>query len=279
MTMSSAIIATFILKEKFLKIHALGVSLIIAGVVLIVYSKGNEAVIEPTIEEALTEYFGSTQSIIYCISICSITVFLLFICETHGKAYVIFYTSLCSLIASWTVLGCKSFMAFFRRTVEKGDNQLTRMPEGLFAWFTLLVVVACAVISLHYLQQAMRYHDNNKVIPTYYATFTLACIIGAAVVYKEFEGLTVRQLSLFFLGLVLAGAGVFTISAKRAHEEGEDTVHEEKRHENGVSKTDSWDRWARNGDRLKLVEMDMLKAVHIENGDFTPTKSPHTNGS
>ena len=97
--------------------------------------------------------------------------------------------------------------------------------------------VACAVISLHYLQQAMRYHDNNKVIPTYYATFTLgysflppplpssfsfsssssssssspllfqhfsfaasACIIGAAVVYKEFEGLTVRQLSLFFLG-------------------------------------------------------------------------------
>eukprot|EP00960_Hanusia_phi_P030865 748900-Hanusia_phi.AAC.2 len=60
--------------------------------------------------------------------------------------------------------------------------------------------VACAVISLHYLQQAMRYHDNNKVIPTYYATFTLACIIGAAVVYKEFEGLTARQLSIFFVG-------------------------------------------------------------------------------
>ena len=40
----------------------------------------------------------------------------------------------------------------------------------------------------------MRYHNNNKVIPTYYATFTLACIVGAAIVYREFEVMTPRTL-------------------------------------------------------------------------------------
>ncbi len=41
-----------------------------------------------------------------------------------------------------------------------------------------------------------------QVIPTYYATFTLSCIIAAAVVYREFEGLSFGKIMLFFIGLV-----------------------------------------------------------------------------
>ena len=41
----SAVIATFILNEKFARIHAVGIFFIIVGVVLIVYSKGNEKVL------------------------------------------------------------------------------------------------------------------------------------------------------------------------------------------------------------------------------------------
>ena len=41
-----------------------------------------------------------------------------------------------------------------------------------------------------------------QVIPTYYATFTLSCIIAAAVVYREFEGLSFGKIVLFFIGLV-----------------------------------------------------------------------------
>ena len=41
----SAVIATFILNEKFARIHAVGIFFIIVGVVLIVYSKANEKVL------------------------------------------------------------------------------------------------------------------------------------------------------------------------------------------------------------------------------------------
>ncbi len=51
--------------------------------------------------------------------------------------------------------------------------QFGNFPYGLVPIFMLLLIIFCAVVSLHFLQQAMRYHDNNKVIPTYYATFTL----------------------------------------------------------------------------------------------------------
>jgi hypothetical protein len=33
-------------------------------------------------------------------------------------------------------------MAFFRLTVEKGQDQLTRFPAAIFAWAMLLVIVS-----------------------------------------------------------------------------------------------------------------------------------------
>jgi len=211
-----AIIATFVLKEPFSKTDFVGFLFVVGGVVLIVYSKGTEAVIEPTVEEAIRDYFGTIQAIVYFIAIISCTLLLLSVAEKYGKTYVIVYPLLCSMIASWTVLGCKSFMAFFRLTVEKGRNQFSQFPQALFPFLVLLVIIVCAVWSVHYLQMAMRFHDNNKVIPTYYATFTLACIIGAAIVYREFEGASMGAILLFTLGVMLAGVGVYLISEGRS---------------------------------------------------------------
>ena len=41
---ASCIIATYVLKEPFTRMHSLGILLVTAGVVLIVYAKGNEKV-------------------------------------------------------------------------------------------------------------------------------------------------------------------------------------------------------------------------------------------
>lgn len=144
------------------------------------YSKGNEKVIEPDVEEFLSVYLFTFQSIFYCLAVLLATYYVHKICEEKGKEFVIVYAGLCSLIASWTVLGCKAFMAWVRLTTEKGLNQFCcDFPYAFVPFFTLALIVVCAVWSLHYLQQAMRYHDNNKVIPTYYATFTLGELLPA----------------------------------------------------------------------------------------------------
>lgn len=136
-------------------------------------SKGTEKVIEPTVQEFLDSYFLTWQCGFYSTVVLVSTWAVYSIKEEKGKQFVIVYAGLCSLIASWTVLGCKAFMAWVRLTFEKGENQFGNFPLGFIPLLTLGMIIGCAVWSLHYLQQAMRYHDNNKVIPTYYATFTL----------------------------------------------------------------------------------------------------------
>jgi len=214
----SALIATFALGEPFRKTDVVGILCIIVGVVLIVWAKGTEAVIEPTVEEAIRDYFIKPQSIIYTALSLAATAVLYKYRTVYGDKYVVVYTTLCSLIAQWTVLGCKTFMAFLRLSVEKGNNQFCCGVTAIVPWIMLLVIVVCAVWSLHYLQMAMRYHNNNKVIPTYYATFTLFCIFGAAVVYREFEGASARSIVTFFLGCLVSGVGVFTVSKDRDSE-------------------------------------------------------------
>ena len=221
--------------------------------------------IEPTVEEALHEYFLTTQSIFYLVFITCAGFVLHVACEKYGERYVILYTSLCSLIAAWTVLGSKAFMAFFRLTVEKGQNQLTRFPASFFAWAMLVVIIVAAVGSLHFLQCAMIYHQNNIVIPTYYATFTLSCIIGAAVVYREFEGLPFGSILLFFVGVSLAGVGVYIVSHKEkelpedSDGDDDDDDDEEAASDNGrmKSRRDNTKR-QRRGESMRLVEMDHL---------------------
>jgi drug/metabolite transporter (DMT)-like permease len=269
----SALIATFILNEKFGRIHGLGIFFIIAGVVLIVYSQGNEKVIEPTVEEAIHQYFLTTQSVCYLIVITVGGAFLYVAAQKHGDQYVILYTSLCSLIAAWTVLGSKAFMAFLRLTAD-GNDQLGRFPAAFFSWSMLLVIIVAAVASLHFLQMAMRHHANNIVIPTYYATFTLSCIIGAAIVYREFEGMTYDKLMLFFLGLFGAGVGVKVVSTRepeegaQAREGREDVEMEEGGRRDEDDKVDGkkirLDRRGVNGERLHLIEMDEL--AHVNKG-------------
>ena len=110
-----------------------------------------------------------------------------------------------------------------------------------------------------------------QVIPTYYATFTLSCIIGAAVVYREFEGLAFRQLFLFFLGLCLAGIGVYTVSNKRDEEKGVQMREGEDVEERGEHASDgghlpgetSSRRKRRGEEGVRLVEMDELQLSSI----------------
>ena len=110
-----------------------------------------------------------------------------------------------------------------------------------------------------------------QVIPTYYATFTLSCIIGAAVVYREFEGLAFRQLFLFFLGLCLAGIGVYTVSNKRDEEKGVQMREGQDGEERGEHASDGGRlpgetcsrRKVRGEEGVRLVEMDELQLSSI----------------
>ena len=120
------------------------------------------------------------------------------------------YILLCSLISSITVLSCKVAVGWVAMSGQ-GRNQF----NNLLPYVAWLAVVVSAVVSVHYLQQAMQHFGNNQVVPVYYATFTLACVIGAAVVYKELDGSPPDKLVGFFIGILVAFGGVFAIGMRR----------------------------------------------------------------
>ena len=120
------------------------------------------------------------------------------------------YILLCSLISSITVLACKVAVGWVAMSGQ-GKNQFNQVLPYV-AW---LAVIVSAVVSVHYLQQAMQHFGNNQVVPVYYATFTLACVVGAAVVYKELDGSPPEKLAGFFIGILIAFGGVFAIGLRR----------------------------------------------------------------
>lgn len=66
---------------------------IIVGVILIVWSKGTEAVIEPTVEEAIREYFLMPQSIVYTVLSIVATAVMYHYSKEYGPKYAIVYTT------------------------------------------------------------------------------------------------------------------------------------------------------------------------------------------
>ena len=90
-----------------------------------------------------------------------------------GRGWVIFCTNLETLtlkhsdythdthIHTHTQLGSKAFMAFFRLTVEKGQDQLTRFPAAFFAWAMLLVIVSLVLFLFFYLCTHTHTHTHT----------------------------------------------------------------------------------------------------------------------
>lgn len=97
-------------------------------------------------------------------------------------------------------------------------------------WVLLLVIIITAVWSANYLNKAMMYYGNTEVVPIYYCTFTLASIIGCAVVYNELKKITILKGIGFLCGVVGALSGVLMLMSGRAPKE-EDMPAEDEEEE------------------------------------------------
>jgi drug/metabolite transporter (DMT)-like permease len=226
----NAIFASLFLKEPFRKIDMIGLVLIVTGIVVVVLCS-KESNVQLSVSECIDAYFNRAAFYIYvallcgscawCISLykrglgtkymsmsvhtrtlCTLCIFTAHTCRR--------YILLCSLISSVTVLACKVAVGWVAMSGQ-GKNQFNHVLFYV-AW---LAVIVSAVVSVHYLQQAMQHFGNNQVVPVYYATFTLACVVGAAVVYKELDGSPADKLTGFFIGILVAFGGVFAIGMRR----------------------------------------------------------------
>ena len=126
----------------------------------------------------------------------------------YGKANVMVYIAICSLIGSLSVMGCKGLGIVIKQTLH-GDSQLTNPV----AWVLLFAVLACVLTQMNYLNKALDIFDTSMVTPIYYVMFTTLTIIASAILFREWEVLDSKDTIGAICGFLTIVFGVFLLHA------------------------------------------------------------------
>ncbi|CEG77030.1 hypothetical protein RMATCC62417_11846 [Rhizopus microsporus] len=203
---SNAILAPVMLKEVFRKRDLIGVTLAVAGAAIVVLSSNSEEVaLSP---ELIMDAITQTQSIIYFILTGIIVTILTILSPIHGSSSIMVDLGLVAIYGGYTVLSTKSVASLLSLTLFK-------MFTYPVSYFLILVLVVTAILQIKYLNKALQRFDSTEVIPTQFVLFTISAIIGSAVLYHDFDGMSLEQLSRFMAGCAIEFLGVYLITSKR----------------------------------------------------------------
>lgn len=82
-------------------------------------------------------------------------------------------------------------------------------------------------MQIRYINRALQRFDSTQVIPTQFVLFTLAVIIGSAVLYRDFESITAQRAAKFVGGCLLTFLGVYFITSGRVAADNESSFSSE----------------------------------------------------
>ncbi|KAI8378206.1 magnesium transporter NIPA-domain-containing protein [Choanephora cucurbitarum] len=204
---ANVILAPLMLKEVFRKRDLIGVILAVTGAAMVVFSSNSEetALSPELIMEALTQL----QSIVYFILTAIAIVVLTILSPMYGSSSIMIDLGLVAIYGGYTVLSTKSVASLLSLTF------LRCLRNYPVSYVLIFVLVVTAVLQIKYLNRALQRFDSTEVIPTQFVFFTVSAIIGSAVLYHDFDGMTLEQLSRFMSGCAVEFLGVYLITSKR----------------------------------------------------------------
>ncbi|KAJ6132479.1 Magnesium transporter NIPA [Penicillium samsonianum] len=215
---SNCIIAPCLLKEQFRKRDLWGVLVSIAGAVVVVLSaKSSEEQIGPhEIWVNITRwefelYLGLTTSLI---------IGLMWASHQYGSRSILIDVGLVALFGGYTALSTKGVSSLLSGT-------LWHVITFPITYLLVFVLVSSALMQIRYINRALQRFDSTQVIPTQFVLFTLAVIIGSAVLYRDFESITADRATKFVGGCLLTFLGVYFITSGRVRADHESSFSSE----------------------------------------------------
>lgn len=204
---TSAMMASYFLKEKLNLLGKLGCLLCILGSTLMVLHSPKEAEIQ-TMEELLDRIL-EPGVIILCVILITVAAILIFcFAPKYGQKNVLVFVLICSTIGSFTVMGAKGFGVAIKETV-RGRNEFTN-------WLTYLmaaIVIVCSMFELVYLNKSLDTFNTAIVTPTYYVLFTSFVILFSLVLFKEFGNMLPEDMTGAGIGFIVIVCGIFLLNA------------------------------------------------------------------
>ncbi|KAI9489951.1 magnesium transporter NIPA-domain-containing protein [Zychaea mexicana] len=203
---TNVILAPLMLKEVFRKRDLLGVLLAVLGAAMVVLSSNSkETALSPDlIMEALTQ----TRSLVFFIITGIMITALTILSPIYGSQSIMIDLGLVAIYGGYTVLCTKSVSSLLSLTFFK-------MFAYPVSYVLILVLVLTAILQIKYLNKALQRFDSTEVIPTQFVLFTISAIAGSAVLYHDFDDMTMDQTSRFMTGCAVEFLGVYLITSKR----------------------------------------------------------------
>lgn len=196
---ANVFLAPAILKEPFRRQDLWGCALAVFGGVTVVQgSKSSDTKLSPeqmlaAIEQPL--FIGYA-----CLSVVAASTLAYLSRTRFGDEHVMCDLGLAAILGAFTVLSTKAVSSFLSLLfLDAFRHWLT--------WPVLAVLVGTALLQVNYVNKALQRFDSRVVIPSQFCSFALSCIVGSAVLYREFEGVSSAMMIQFVLGCLVSAFG------------------------------------------------------------------------
>lgn len=205
----SSVLASKYLQEHLTRSGKIGCIFCIFGSIIIVYHAPKS--IEPeSLHHLFVDYLQEAPVILYSIftAISAIILIVIFV-PKYGNHNILIYVTICSQVGSFSVMACKVLTLSIR---EKISNNL----EGSqMIFLSFLILLVCVSIQINYLNKALDVFGASLVTPVYYVLFTTLVLLASAILFKEWEKMSMWDLFGTFSGLVICFVAIFMLHDKK----------------------------------------------------------------
>ncbi|WVQ84801.1 hypothetical protein IAT38_006958 [Cryptococcus sp. DSM 104549] len=201
---ANCVFAPLILREKFYKKELVGMALAIVGAVTVVWSSSNT---NPRLSPSeLLSALSQPSFLVYTLlNILLLLPLLLLSRSFYGARYIAIDIGICALFGGYTVLATKALSSLL------SENFFGAWREGV-TWGCVAVVGGTSLGQIRWLNRALMRFQSKEVIPTQFVFFTLAAIIGSAVLYQEFRDIPFSRFINFAFGIATTFLGVHLLT-------------------------------------------------------------------
>lgn len=203
----SAVLSSYALHER-LNIHGkLGCLLCIVGSTIIVIHAPEEEGVHSLDE--MQEKLKDTGFIIFASIIIIVSVVLIFfIAPKLGRTNILVYILICSLIGAFSVSSVKGLGLVIKELIE--NRPVVSKP---FSWVLLLTLIISVGTQINYLNKALDTFNISLVTPIYYVLFTTTVITCSVILFKEWNGVNVKDVIGIISGFCTIILGIFLLHA------------------------------------------------------------------
>ncbi|XP_014780842.1 magnesium transporter NIPA2 isoform X1 [Octopus bimaculoides] len=204
----SALLASRVLKEHLNLLGKIGCTLAILGSTIMVIHSPKEQ--EVASMEELEAKLRQPVFLIYATLVAfTTTILVIYYVPQYGNKNVFLYIGICSLLGTFTVMGCKGLGVAMKQTVSGEMNILLNW----LSWLLVIVVATCIVLQLNYLNRSLDTFNTAVVTPIYYVLFTSSVMVASLILFKEWVNMAVLDIIGNICGFMTIIAGIFLLNA------------------------------------------------------------------